>query len=194
MTDVRTLLGGSIDTTGLDRLFRQRAHAADVVDVAYEIVASPVGPLLVAATREGLVRLAYECEDHEAVLLAMSRTVSPRLLRAPGRLADAARQLDEYFSGRRKQFELPLDLRVTAGFRRAVLEAVRGIGYGATASYAAVAGAAGSPRAVRAVGTACGHNPLPLVIPCHRVVRSDGTPGGYVGGSAAKAALLLLER
>ena len=115
------------------------------------------------------------------------------MLRAPARLDPAARQLEEYFAGRRTAFDLPLDLRLSAGFRRDVLTHLREIGYGTTASYAALAAAAGSPRAVRAVGTACATNPLPVVVPCHRVVRSDGALGSYVGGVAAKRTLLDLE-
>ena len=116
--------------------------------------------------------------------------MSPRVLRAPARLDAVARQLDEYFTKRRTDFEVPVDLRLAEGFRRSVIEHLRGIGYGRRESYAAVASAVGNPRAVRAVGTACAHNPLPVVIPCHRVVRSDGSTGQYVGGAAAKSALL----
>jgi methylated-DNA-[protein]-cysteine S-methyltransferase len=123
----------------------------------------------------------------------LASAVSPRVLRAPARLDDTARQLDEYFAKRRTDFEVPVDLRLAEGFRRSVIEHLRDIRYGRRASYAEVAAAVGSPRAVRAVGTACAHNPLPVVIPCHRVVRSDGSTGQYVGGAAAKTALLDLE-
>jgi len=119
--------------------------------------------------------------------------VSPRVLRAPARLDAAARELDEYFAGRRRQFGLPLDFQLSRGFRLAVLTHLREIDYGTTESYAVVAAAAGSPAAVRAVGTACATNPLPVVVPCHRVVRSDGSIGQYVGGPGAKQALLALE-
>jgi len=115
------------------------------------------------------------------------------VLRAPARLDAAARELDEYFAGRRSRFDLPLDFRLSRGFRRAVLSHLNEIGYGTTASYAAVAAAAGNPKAVRAAATACATNPLPLVVPCHRVVRSDGTIGGYAGGVDVKKALLALE-
>jgi methylated-DNA-[protein]-cysteine S-methyltransferase len=115
------------------------------------------------------------------------------VLRAPARLELAAREIDEYFAGRRTRFDLPLDLRLATGFRRLVLTCLPGIGYGTTASYAALAAAAGHPRAVRAAGTACATNPLPVVVPCHRVIRSDGTLGGYAGGAAVKQALLTLE-
>jgi methylated-DNA-[protein]-cysteine S-methyltransferase len=184
------------DERTLARLHRRLEHSADadgILDVAYRTVDSPVGPLLLAATTIGLVRVAYGIEDHDAVLAKLASTVSPRVLRAPARLDDAARQLDEYFAKRRDHFEVPVDLRLAEGFRRSVIEHLRDIGYGRRASYAEVAAAVGSPRAVRAVGTACAHNPLPVVIPCHRVVRSNGSTGQYVGGAAAKAALLDLE-
>jgi methylated-DNA-[protein]-cysteine S-methyltransferase len=169
------------------------AQAEDLLDVAYRTVDSPVGELLLAATPAGLVRVAYAVEDHQAVLARLAGEVSPRVLRAPARLDAAARELEEYFAGRRRSFDLPLDLRLAHGFRRAVLDSLRAIDYGRTASYAAVAAAAGSPAAVRAVGTACARNPLPVVVPCHRVVRTDGAIGQYVGGAQAKRALLALE-
>jgi methylated-DNA-[protein]-cysteine S-methyltransferase len=169
------------------------AAADDLLDVAYRTVDSPVGTLLLAATNVGLVRVAYDIEDHDAVLARLARSVSPRVLRAPARLDTVAHQLDEYFGKRRTTFDVPVDLRLAEGFRRSVVEHLREIDYGARESYAEVAAAVGSPRAVRAVGTACAHNPLPVVIPCHRVVRSDGSTGQYVGGAAAKSALLTLE-
>jgi methylated-DNA-[protein]-cysteine S-methyltransferase len=169
------------------------AAADGLLDVAYRTVDSPVGTLLLAATNVGLVRVAYDIEDHDAVLARLARSVSPRVLRAPARLDTVAHQLDEYFGKRRTTFEVPVDLRLAEGFRRSVVEHLREIDYGARESYAEVAAAVGSPRAVRAVGTACAHNPLPVVIPCHRVVRSDGSTGQYVGGAAAKSALLTLE-
>lgn len=169
------------------------ANAAGLLDVAYRTLDTPVGALLLAATPEGLVRVAYAREDHDRVLERLARDVSPRILRAPGRLDVAARELDEYFAGRRDAFDLPLDLRLAHGFRRTVLAHLPEIGYGQTASYAALAKAAGNPKAVRAVGSACANNPLPVVLPCHRVVRSDGTLGEYVGGAEAKRTLLELE-
>jgi methylated-DNA-[protein]-cysteine S-methyltransferase len=174
------------------RLERQAA-TDELLDVAYRTVDSPVGSLLLAATTVGLIRVAYDVEDHDAVLATLSSAVSPRVLRAPARLDDTARQLDEYFALRRTAFDVPVDLRLAEGFRRRVIEHLRDIVYGRRESYAEVAAAVGSPRAVRAVGTACAHNPLPVVIPCHRVVRSDGSTGQYVGGAAAKTALLDLE-
>jgi methylated-DNA-[protein]-cysteine S-methyltransferase len=169
------------------------ADAAGLLDIAYRTVDTPVGPLLLAATAAGLLRVAYTVEDHDSVLARLAEAVSPRILRAPARLDDAARQIDEYFAKRRTAFELAVDLRLAEGFRRNVIEHLRDIGYGRRESYATVAAAVGNPRAVRAVGTACAHNPLPVVIPCHRVVRSDGSTGQYVGGPAAKTALLNLE-
>ncbi|MDQ0277898.1 methylated-DNA-[protein]-cysteine S-methyltransferase [Arthrobacter silviterrae] len=169
------------------------AAAAGLVDVAYRVVDSPVGQLLLAGTEVGLVRVAFSREGHDAVLAALATTVSPRILRAPSRLDAAARELDEYFGGRRHSFDLPLDFRLANGFRREVLAHLPEIGYGHTASYAAVAALTSSPRAVRAVGTACARNPLPLVLPCHRVIRSDGSQGAYLGGPDAKALLLALE-
>lgn len=169
------------------------ADAAGVLDIAYRTVDSPVGALLLVATPEGLVRLAFERENFDTVLETLAARVSPRVLEAPARLDDAARQVDEYFAGTRRRFEVPLDWRLSRGFRRTVLEHLAGIGYGRTESYTQVAAAAGSPRAVRAVGTACATNPLPIVVPCHRVLRSDGSLGGYLGGLDAKSVLLGLE-
>jgi methylated-DNA-[protein]-cysteine S-methyltransferase len=169
------------------------AQQAGLLDVAYRTIDTPVGELLLAATDEGLVRVAFPVQDHDAVLERLAATVSPRILRSPARLDAASRQLDEYFAGRRTEFELPLDLRLASGFRRTVLAHLPEIAYGHTESYAQVASAAGSPKAVRAVGTACAMNPLPVVVPCHRVVRSDGSFGGYAGGAAAKEILLRME-
>jgi len=169
------------------------AHRAGLLDVAYRTVETPVGTLLLAATEQGVVRIAYESQDHAAVLADLAERVSPRVLEAPDRLAGAAGQLEEYFEGRRTAFDLPLDFRLAKGFRRAVITHLPDIDYGRTESYARVAEAAGSPKAFRAVGTACATNPLPLVLPCHRVVRSDGSAGAYAGGAEAKHALLALE-
>jgi methylated-DNA-[protein]-cysteine S-methyltransferase len=185
-----------VDADAERRLHDRLSAAAErsgILDVAYRTLDTPVGPLLLAATEAGLVRVAYTREGHERVLEQLATRVSPRVLLAPRRLEPAAREIEEYFAGRRRTFDLPLDLRLASGFRRAVLDHLPEIGYGTTASYAAVAAAAGSPRAVRAVGTACATNPLPVVVPCHRVVRSDGTLGQYAGGVEAKRALLDLE-
>jgi methylated-DNA-[protein]-cysteine S-methyltransferase len=185
-----------VDGVTAARLRDRLAAAADregLLDIAYRTLDTPVGTLLVAATEQGLVRVAYAREDHDAVLGKLAGAVSPRILLAPGRLDAVAAQLEEYFAGRRRSFDLPLDFRLSSGFRRAVLAHLPEIAYGHTESYAQVAAAAGSPRAVRAVGTACATNPLPLVVPCHRVVRSDGSSGRYVGGEAVKRTLLALE-
>jgi methylated-DNA-[protein]-cysteine S-methyltransferase len=183
-----------------DRAFRalsarlaQQAARDGILDVAYRTIDTPVGELLLAATERGLIRVAYPAQDHDAVLSALATQVSPRVLHAPARLDAVARQLDEYFARTRQSFGLDLDLQLAHGFRRVVLEHLRQIGYGSTASYGAVAAASGSPAAVRAVGTACARNPLPVVIPCHRVVRGDGSIGQYAGGAEAKRALLELE-
>src|SRR5829696_922326 len=184
------------EATTLPRLherLERDADTADVLDVAYRTIDTPVGTLLLAATTAGLVRVAYDIEDHDAVLAGLADRISPRVLRAPARLDSAAGQIDEYFAKRRTVFEVPVDLRLAEGFRRNVIEHLRDIGYGRRESYATVAAAIGHPRAVRAVGTACAHNPLPVVIPCHRVVRSDGSTGQYVGGPLAKSTLLDLE-
>jgi methylated-DNA-[protein]-cysteine S-methyltransferase len=175
-----------------DRL-ADHADAQGILDVAYRTLDSPVGTLLLAATRTGLVRVAYETEGHDKVLAFLAARVSPRILNAPKRLDAAAREIEEYFAGVRHGFDLPLDFSLSKGFRRLVLDHLTAIAYGHTASYATVAAAAGNPRAVRAAATACATNPLPVVVPCHRVVRSDGSVGGYVGGPAAKQILLRLE-
>jgi methylated-DNA-[protein]-cysteine S-methyltransferase len=175
-----------------DRLADQ-AVSVGTVDVFWRTVTSPVGSLLLCATDVGLVRVAFEVEGHDAVLDRVGVQVGPRVLRSPRQLDSAAAEIDEYFAGRRRDFDLVLDRRLSRGFQRTVLEHLPEIPYGRTASYASVASASGSPRAVRAVGTACATNPLPVVVPCHRVVRSDGTPGRYRGGEAAKAVLIGLE-
>jgi methylated-DNA-[protein]-cysteine S-methyltransferase len=185
------------DDATLSRLHSDLEQAAQrdrLLDVAYTTLDTPVGTLLLAATDRGLVRVAYDREDHDAVLDALSMRLSPRILRAPRRLIEASRQVDDYFAGRRTRFELPLDLALSSGFRQQVQRHLPSIAYGQTQSYAEVAKLVGNPTAVRAVGSACATNPLPVVVPCHRVLRADGTLGGYVGGLAAKAALLELER
>ncbi|WIM86159.1 methylated-DNA--[protein]-cysteine S-methyltransferase [Candidatus Mycobacterium wuenschmannii] len=181
----------------LARLRIKLATAAardDLLDIAYRTVDSPVGALLIAATPAGLVRVAFSNEGHDSVLQNLSDRISSRLLYAPGRLDVVARQLDEYFDGRRHTFDVPLDWQLSKGFRRVVLEHLaHDIHYGSTASYGTLARLSGSPRAVRAVGTTCATNPIPVVVPCHRVVRSDGRLGNYRGGPVAKRVLLDLE-
>jgi methylated-DNA-[protein]-cysteine S-methyltransferase len=184
------------DAPAMARLHERLAEQAQregILDVAYRTLETPVGRLLLAATDQGLVRVAYAVQDHDAVLRQLADSISPRILNAPARLDETSRQIEEYFAGRRTRFDLPLDWRLSKGFRREVLRHLGEIDYGRTESYAQVAAASGSPRAVRAVGTACATNPLPLVVPCHRVVRSDGSVGGYAGGAEAKHTLLTLE-
>jgi methylated-DNA-[protein]-cysteine S-methyltransferase len=164
-----------------------------MVDLAYRTVDSPFGPLLVVATTEGVVRIAFAREDHAAVLDVLVHRLNPRILRAPERLDEAARQLEQYLAGHRRTFDLALDLRLARGFRRTVLDHLRSIPYGRTETYTTVAAASGSPAAARAAGTACATNPVPVVVPCHRVVRRDGGLGQYLGGIEAKRTLLALE-
>lgn len=171
-----------------------QAGERGLVDVAYRTLETPVGPLLLAATETGLVRVAFEREGFDAVLESLAQRISPRVLEAPRRLDAAAVELDEYFEGRRHSFDVPLDFALSSGFRRSVQTSLLGIDYGRTRSYKEIAELVGSPRAVRAVGTACATNPLPVVLPCHRVLRSDGGLGGYIGGLEAKTALLSLEK
>jgi methylated-DNA-[protein]-cysteine S-methyltransferase len=180
----------------LERLHRSLEDAASrdgLVDVAYTTMDTPLGTLLLAATERGLVRVAYPIEDHDEVLDSLATRLSPRVLRAPRRLDAAAREIDEYFAGTRHGFDLALDLSLSKGFRLLVQQHLTEIGYGSTKSYRQVAQLVGNPNAMRAVGTACATNPLPIVLPCHRVLRTDGTLGGYAGGLAAKTALLALE-
>ena len=169
------------------------AADAGLLDIAYRTLDTPIGSLLLASTEQGLVRVAFDREDHDLVLVALAQSISPRILLSPARLDGVARQLSEYFAGQRKSFDLPLDFRLSSGFRRSVLAHLPEIAYGQTESYAQVAAATGNPRAVRAVGSACATNPLPVVVPCHRVVRSDGSYGQYRGGEEAKRSLLTLE-
>jgi methylated-DNA-[protein]-cysteine S-methyltransferase len=172
----------------------RRAADEGLVDVAFERHETPLGTIVVAATPEGLVRVALPSEDEQAVLQELADRISPRVLRASrASLRQTRDELDEYFEGHRQTFDVPLDWRLTRGFRREVLRATARIPFGETASYRDVATRAGSAGAVRAAGTALAVNPLPIVVPCHRVVRSDGALGSYRGGAAAKATLLRLE-
>jgi methylated-DNA-[protein]-cysteine S-methyltransferase len=175
-----------------DRLVR-RAEREDLLDIAYRSIDTRFGPLLLAATAQGVLRVAFEGEGHDTVLAELAASVSPRVLLAPERLDPAARQIDAFFSGRRIDVDVPIDLRLVRGFRREVLDHLRTIPYGSTETYRQAATAVGKPAAVRAAASACSHNPVPLLIPCHRVVRSDGTPGDYRGGAEMKRALLEME-
>lgn len=169
--------------------------SAGLLDVAYTVVDSPVGRLLLASTPTGLVRIAYadDARAEDRLLSELAARVSPRVVAAPGRFDVARRELDEFFSGRRRSFEVALDWQLVRGFGVGVLHATAAIPYGETSTYGQVAAAAGNARAFRAAGTALGRNPLPIVIPCHRVMAAGGGFGGYTGGLDRKRALLELE-
>lgn len=173
----------------------ERAEAEGLIEISFETHDSPFGPILVAASREGVLRLGLPVEGEESVLEDLAGRFSARIVRTDRPSLTAARkQLDQYFEGRRRQFKLDLDWRLTRGFRRDVLRQTAQIPYGATLSYADVAGRAGRPAAARAAGTALAKNPLPILVPCHRVTRSDGSTGAYRGGPEMKTALLAMER
>lgn len=169
---------------------------AGLIDVAYAIEPTPVGRLLVAATPRGLVRVAYldAAATEQDALADLALKISPRVVAAPAQLDGPRRELDEFFAGRRRVFETPVDWRLTQiGFSRRVLRATSRIPFGETASYKQVASAAGSPNGYRAAGNALGTNPLPIVVPCHRVLHSGGGLGGYTGGLDRKRILLAIE-
>ncbi|MBA3359032.1 MAG: methylated-DNA--[protein]-cysteine S-methyltransferase [Thermoleophilaceae bacterium] len=177
------------------RRLAERAQREGVLDVAYAQVDSPLGPLTVAATDRGLLRVAYPEHTLDSVLEVLSREISPRVLEAPERLDPVRRELDEYFKGDLRRFETSIDWSLTGdGFFRKVLRATSSIGYGKVLTYGEVAAKAGSAKAVRATGNGLGSNPMPVVVPCHRVVRSGGGLGGYTGGIERKEFLLALER
>lgn len=190
----RHLLVDAAELGALERTLADRASDQTLLDVSYRCLDTPVGVLLLAATDRGLVRVAYEREGFDVVLEALAHRLGPKILEAPKPLDTAARELEEYFAGRRHAFDLPLDRALSTGFRGEVQRLLPDIAYGQTRSYSEVAELAGRPRAVRAIGSACATNPLPVIVPCHRVLRSDGGLGGYIGGGAAKQALLELER
>jgi methylated-DNA-[protein]-cysteine S-methyltransferase len=185
---------GRLPAAGAPDAVAERAAAEGLLDVAYATVDSPLGPLMVASTPLGVVRVSFsQFRDDEVVLSELARRVSPRVLEAPARLDGVRRELDEYFEGRRTDFDLPIDWALTRGFTTEVLRATAAIGFGHTTTYAEVADAAGSPRAVRAAGNSLGSNPMPIVVPCHRVLRTGGALGGYTGGVERKEFLLRLE-
>jgi methylated-DNA-[protein]-cysteine S-methyltransferase len=194
-------LRGGADTGDLDRAMRgllARAEGDGLIDVAYASVDSPYGKLLLARTDRGVVKLALpshrgDVVSDDEVLEELAAKVSPRVLEAPARLDEARRQLDAYFEGRLHRFEVPVDWRLSRGFTNRALHAVARIPYGKTRSYAEIAKAAGNERAFRAAGTACGHNPVPLIVPCHRVIQSGGGIGNYGGGPEMKRSLLAQE-
>jgi methylated-DNA-[protein]-cysteine S-methyltransferase len=176
-----------------------RAERDGLIDVAYAAVDSPFGELLVARTGRGVVKLALPShrgsrQSTDDVLEELARVVSPRVLEAPGRLDEERRELEDYFEGKRDHFDLPVDWSLTpTGFRSRALHAVARIPYGETRTYGEIATEAGNERAFRAAGSACGRNPVPLIVPCHRVVQSGGGVGNYGGGPEMKRALLGLE-
>jgi methylated-DNA-[protein]-cysteine S-methyltransferase len=178
----------------LDRRFRDAAVRAGLLDAGYDVVESPVGPLLVAATDRGLLRVSFDAGgDPEEELERIARLAGPRVLRAPRAVADAQRELDEYFAGRRRAFDLPVDLRGQAPFTVAVLGELAKVPYGHTRTYGELATRAGNPKAARAVGMVMNRNPLPIVLPCHRIVGASGSLVGYGGGLERKEQLLRLE-
>jgi methylated-DNA-[protein]-cysteine S-methyltransferase len=176
----------------LDRRFREAALDEGLLDVAYDIADTAVGPLLVAATARGLARISFD-PDPDAVEDQLARLFGRRLLRVPRAVDPVRRQLDEYFEGQRHEFELPIDLRVAEGFTRTVMDELALVPYGQLTTYGALAARAGRPRAARAVGTVMNRNPIPIVLPCHRVVGSTGSLTGYGGGLERKQQLLTLE-
>ena len=182
-----------IDASAAQQRFVERAQAEGLIDVAYTAVDSPLGELVAAVTPNGLVRLAYEDGRFDAVLTELADRVSPRVIEAPARLDAVRRQLDEYFDGRRHDFDLPVDWALTRGFTQRVLQSTARIPFGDLATYRDVATGAGNAAAVRAAGNALGANPMPIVVPCHRIVRTGGALGGYTGGVERKRFLLELE-
>ena len=198
MTDLEQLLREVPAEPFLDRsrfgaTLAQRARKAHLLDVAYASLDSPLGVLTVFVTPRGLLRVAYESEAGDAVVAEVAEQVSPRILRAPARTDEVRRQLDSYFASNRRRFDLPIDWSLSRGFRRGVLRATAGVPFGQITTYGRMARAAGSPRAARAAGNALGANPIPIVVPCHRVLHADGSLGGYSGGVDRKRLLLALE-
>jgi methylated-DNA-[protein]-cysteine S-methyltransferase len=179
-------------STELDHRFREAAAATGLLDVAYDVLDGPVGPLFVAVSEHGLCRISYDSEP-EGQIEELARTYGLRVLRAAGPVDRVRRELDEYFEGTRRDFDLPTDLRIEAPFRRRVLDELARVPYGATTTYGELARRAGKPRAARAVGVVMNRNPIPIVLPCHRVVGSDGRLVGYGGGLDRKEQLLRLE-
>jgi methylated-DNA-[protein]-cysteine S-methyltransferase len=170
----------------------RRADAEGLVDVGWVVEDTPIGSLTVAATPAGVVRIEFG--GGERVLEELASEVSPRVVRLPGRLDEVRRELDEYFAGRRRRFDVPVDRRLSRGYRRTVLEALsREVPYGHTVSYKELAERTGNPNASRAVGSAMATNPIPIVVPCHRVLRTGGALGGYGGGLDTKVWLLRHE-
>jgi methylated-DNA-[protein]-cysteine S-methyltransferase len=178
--------------TALDSRFRQAAAETGLVDVSFDVAETQIGPLLLAVTERGLCRISFDPEP-ERETETLARTFGVRVLRVPREVDSVRRELDEYFEGRRRAFDLPLDLRGREGFSREILERLARVPYGEVTTYKTLAVAAGNPRAARAVGTIMNRNPIPIVLPCHRVVGSNGSLVGYGGGLERKRLLLDLE-
>ena len=185
--------GGGVDAEGAAGKLIDRAEREGLLDVAYATMDSPFGELVLAGTGKGLVKVSFGQESPDEVVEELAWTVSPRVLEVPARLDPARRELERYFAGRLRDFTVPLDWQLISGFQTKVLRATAAIPYGETRSYGEVAAEAGNRRAFRAAGTALGRNPLPLIVPCHRVLRSGGVIGNYGGGPEMKEALLKLE-
>jgi methylated-DNA-[protein]-cysteine S-methyltransferase len=184
---------GARQASDAARRLSARAAAEGLTDVSYATADSPFGTLLLAATRRGLVRVAFPEEEADSVLERLARKVSPRIVEASAPLDPVRGELEEYFAGRRREFRVPLDWMLIRAFGRRVLQVTSEIPYGGVLSYGEVAAEAGSPRGSRAAGNALGSNPIPIVIPCHRVLRAGGALGGYGGGVERKRWLLELE-
>jgi methylated-DNA-[protein]-cysteine S-methyltransferase len=184
---------GAVDLDAAKRGLVERLGDEGLIDVAYARVDSPFGEMLVAKTDRGVIRVAFPHRPTDVLIEQLAEEISPRVLEAPARLDDVRRQLDEYFEGKRTDFDLPLDWRLTRGFQSKAIRQIAKIPYGRTLSYGEVAAKAGNPRAVRATGTACGANPLPPIVPCHRVIQASGAIGNYGGGPEMKKALLEME-
>jgi methylated-DNA-[protein]-cysteine S-methyltransferase len=197
MTDLEQQLRAApmadLDRRGLTTALAQRAGKAALLDVAYAEIDSPIGELIVFVTPRGLLRIKYADEPIEGVLADVAARVSPRILRAPARTDEARHELEAYFGLRRRSFNLPIDWSLVHGFAGRILRRTAGIPFGDVRSYGQLAALAGSPRAARAVGNALGSNPIPIVVPCHRVLHADGGLGGYSGGLDRKRYLLALE-
>ena len=184
---------GDLDVERFQALLGERAADAGLLDIAFAPLDSPLGQLLVFVTPRGVLKIAYDNEAPDAALDEVAERVSPRILNAPRRTDELRRELDEYFAGARRRFDVPVDWSLIRGFAQGVLRATAKVPFGETTTYQQVAEAAGSPRASRAAGNALGSNPIPIVVPCHRVLHSGGGLGGYAGGLERKRTLLTIE-
>jgi methylated-DNA-[protein]-cysteine S-methyltransferase len=196
MNELEKMLRGEVAVDGAEAAaerFAERAAAEGLLDVAYALVDSPLGTLLAAQTKRGLVELAYEDDEADRLLAELSARVSPRVLEAPAKLDEVRRQLDQYFEGKRTEFDMPIDWSLSRGFTQRILQATAKVPFGQLATYREMATKAGNERAVRAAGNALGSNHIPIIVPCHRVIRTGGSLGGYTGGLERKEFLLKLE-